>query len=189
MTPGTQPDADPLGSAARISRAAERDAARDRRVLWLYLALSVIPVILALAFLRYGRTDRRMIEAELAPVKTQIEEVQPALREVKALGSLASDVRALSEVAGEVRGTVARVEEHGRQLQRLEETTAQVVVSREAEFRKLEDTLVAVRAQLRTLEETQGTIERNQARIDALERRIAPVERDLREIRRRPPRD
>jgi chromosome segregation ATPase len=153
--------------AERIRLAAEREAARDRRVLWIYLALAMVPVILAVAFFRTGRTDRKIIQDEIAPVKTQIEEVQPALREVRQFGTLASQVRALGDVAERVNGAVAKVEEQGQELARLKDTTATVLSSRDADSKKLDEHLTMLNAQLATLKSEQETIQRNQVKLQS----------------------
>src|SRR5262245_37666473 len=204
-------DKDALGTAARIARAAEREAARDRRVLWLYLALAIVPVALAVAFLKYGRTDRRIIENEIAPVKVQLGEVQPALQEVRQLRTVAAQLRGVGDVAGQMKDAVAKIDDQGRELARLKDTTATVGAAREEESRKLDQTVEALRSELATIKVEQENIHRSQLklqsdvevlkrrpggdidlesltrRLSAIEGRLAPVERDLRDLRRRQP--
>ena len=84
-------DQEPEGYAAERSRRIEqtvaRDLARRRRLIWIYLALLLVPLAVAAAHALYGRTDRqivaREVEQRVEPVERTYQEIAPMLEDVR----------------------------------------------------------------------------------------------------------
>ena len=160
--PGDSHPSDPFPPAERIRLAAAREAQRSSRVIWFYGILSLAAIVAAILFLRYGQTDRQLVQSEVqaqvAPVRAEVEQARPALQEVKQLGTLAAEVRNLGAVASEVQGTVAKVQEHGAEIQDLKSRTEAVATTmneREAQLNTLRTEAQTLRTEISSLREEQ----------------------------------
>jgi len=81
----------------KIELAVQREMARRRRLLRLYLALLLIPVGAAVWFVAAGRTDRdfvqQAVKAGVAPVEQRYSEIAPKLDQVHELDQVLPAVR------------------------------------------------------------------------------------------------
>lgn len=82
----------PPQRGARIELAVQREMARRRRLMRLYLLLLLIPLGVAGWFVAAGRSDRQIVRQEVreqvAPVAQRYAEIAPKLEQVKGLGEL-----------------------------------------------------------------------------------------------------
>jgi len=160
------PSGEPEGYAAerrsRIEQTVARDLARRRRMIRVYLALLIVPLAVAAAFMLFGRTDREVVEQEVeqqvAPVWQSYREIEPMLTEV--------------------RGVDERIESYERGQSDLEQRVAAVA----AQVRELEPTAAAgreAREQVTELRRDWETEKRQLSRrIDAFELRLDPAARE-----------
>jgi len=167
------PNGEPEGYAAtrtsRIEQTVARDLARRRRMVRAYLALLIVPLAVAAAFLVFGRTDRRVVEEEVeeqvAPVWQSYREIEPMLTEVRGVGELLPSIRGVDE----------RIERYERGQSELSERVAAVA----ADVRELEPIAAAGREAREQVTELRRDWEAEKRqlsrRIDAFEMRLDPA--------------
>lgn len=124
----------PEERSRRIEAAVQRDLARRRRLIQLYLALLLVPLAVAAVLMAVGRTDREVVAAEveqrvavevdqrIQPVEESYREIAPMIEEVRGFNALVPDAGALedrfaayergqSELAAQVTAVTAEVQQ------------------------------------------------------------------------------
>jgi len=85
----------------RLDLSVQRELARRRRLIRLYLVLLAIPLAVAAGFLLWGRTDRQVVQQEVEqrvkPVESQYREIQPMLDDVRGVSALLPEIRSVDE--------------------------------------------------------------------------------------------
>lgn len=175
----------------RVERAVERELARRRRLLQLYLLLLLIPLGLAAWFLAAGRSDQEIVQEvvdrRLAPVEERYEQITPKLAQVESL----------DQALPVVQRAAVQLEEQGRQVETLQQQVREIVpkvqeiqarqadlirpVEPSREIKELSDRLVAMEKSLATVQERQIQVQRE---LNSVQRKIdrqpagAPVNLD-----------
>jgi len=152
----------------RIEQTVARDIARRRRLIRIYLALLVVPLIAVAAHMLLGRTDRQIVEDEVRPVKETYEKIAPVLADVGEVGELLPEIRAVGD----------RFQTYERGQSDLGERVAAVA----AEVGELQPALADARAAKAEVAELRQAYEAQQQqlgrRIDAFELRLGPAGRE-----------
>lgn len=179
----------------RVQRAVERELARRRRLLQLYLLLLLIPLGLAAWFLAAGRSDQEIVQEvvdrRLAPVEERYEQITPKLAQVESL----------DQALPVVQRAAVQLEEQGRQVETLQQQVREIVpkvqeiqarqadlirpVEPSREIKELSDRLVAMEKSLATVQERQIQVQRE---LNSVQRKIdrqpagAPVHLDEKQL-------
>ena len=158
--PGPASNAEGRGGDETTSSFVEREAKRRRRLLRFYLALLAVPVILGVALLIFGRSDRREIMDEIrkqAPpiVRSEIkEQVKPAIQ---------SEVQTqVSSRLGEIGELKARQELLSSEVNQLKSSNASL---------SPED-VAMIKQSILTLNQKEAEIKRLVNRVEVLEGRL-----------------
>jgi DNA repair exonuclease SbcCD ATPase subunit len=190
------PSAPPSG---RIENAVERELARRRRLLRLYLLLLLVPLGLAAWFLAFGRSDQEIVhqtvEQRVAPVEARYEQIAPKLEQVE---SLDKTLPVVQQAAKQLQAQGKQVETLRQQVQEIAPAVQQIqaqqrqVATLQQRVQEIEPAVKQVQADqvaLRRTMETPGDVKELTARLAAMERNIADVEarqvqvqRDLRAV-------
>lgn len=142
---------------SRIENAVERELARRRRLLRLYLLLLLIPLGLAVWFLLTGRSDhelvRQTVEERVAPVEQRYQQIAPKLDQVETLD------RSLPVV----------------------EKAAQQLQAQEKQVETLRQEVRAIQPAVEEIRATQASLSRSSdsGEVKELATRLAAVEKDL----------
>jgi DNA repair exonuclease SbcCD ATPase subunit len=80
-----------------VEKAVDREMRRQRLLSLLFTVLLIVPVVVGVAFVAFGRTDRQVVrdevEQRVAPLDAATREIVPALAEVKNAASLVQQQR------------------------------------------------------------------------------------------------
>lgn len=167
-------------SGDRIENAVERELARRRRLLRLYLLLLLVPLGLAAWFLVAGRSDheifRQTVEDRVAPVEQRYEQIAPRLEQVESLDEALPVVRQaakqLQEQEKQVETLQDQVEEIVPAMREIQTQQASILrtVQPAGELKELSDRLMRVERSLTSVQAQQSEIQRDlrtvQQRID-----------------------
>ena len=167
-------------SGDRIENAIERELARRRRLLRLYLLLLLVPLGLAAWFLVAGRSDhetfRQTLEARVAPVEQRYEQIAPKLEQVESLDQALPVVRQaakqLQEQEKQVETLQDRVDRIEPEVQEIQADQAALLrtVQPDGEVEELAERLRRVEGSLKSVQAQQSEIQRDlkivQQRID-----------------------
>ncbi len=148
----------------RIEQTVARDLARRRRLIRVYLLLLLVPLIAVAAHMVVGRTDRKIVEDEVRPVKESYEKIAPVLAEVGEVGELLPEIRAVGD----------RFQNYEQGQQALDRRVNEVA----AEIGELQPAVADARAAKAEVAELRQAYEVQQQqlsrRIDAFELRLGP---------------
>src|SRR5690349_7710213 len=164
----------------RVERAVERDLARRRRLLQLYLLLLRIPLGLAAWFLAAGRSDQEIVQEamdeRIAPVEKHYEQIAPKLAQVESLDQALPVVQQAAEQlqaqGKQVETLQQQVQEIVPKVQEIQANQASLVRAMEPsrEVKELSDRLAAMEKSLTAIREEQIQVQRElksvQLRID-----------------------
>ncbi len=161
--------APPEERSRRIEATVQRDLARRRRLIQLYLALLLVPLAVAAVLMAVGRTDREVVAAEVdqrvQPVEASFREIAPMIEEVRGVGELLPEIRAVDE----------RFERYERGQSELAEQVTAVT----AEVKQIEPVIAEARAARAQVEEMRREYSAQQLelskRIDVLGTQLAPA--------------
>lgn len=77
----------PPSAPTGVERAVEREMRRQRLLSLLFTVLLIVPIVVGVAFVTFGRTDRQVVrdevERRVAPLDAATREIAPALAEVR----------------------------------------------------------------------------------------------------------
>jgi hypothetical protein len=155
----------------RIENAVERELARRRRLLRLYLLLMLVPLGLAAWFLAAGRSDqatfRQTVEERVAPVEQSYEKVASKLEQVENLDL--PMVQQAAEKLQEQEKQVAALQDQVVEI-RASQTTILRTIEPAGELKELSDRLMMIEGRLKNVQAQQSEIQRDlttvQQRID-----------------------
>lgn len=164
----------------RIENTVEREMARRRRLLRLYLLLMLVPLGLAAWFLAAGRSDqetlRQTVEARVAPVEQSYERIAPKLEQVEsfdeALPIVEQAAKQLQEQEKQVAALQQQVQDIVPEMReiRASQTTILRTIEPAGELKELSDRLMTIEGRLKNVQAQQSEIQRDltvvQQRID-----------------------
>ena len=142
----------------------ERETLRQKRLLRFYLSLLLVPVILGVAILIFGRSDRRVVTDEIkkqAPtiVRTEIQEqVRPAIQsEVKTqvssslgeIGEMKARQETLTNEVNQIKSSDARLTPE--EIQLIKQSTV-IIRQKEAEITILSERLKTLEGQFKDIQ-------------------------------------
>jgi len=163
----------------RIENAVERELARRRRLLRLYLLLLLVPLGLTAWFLVAGRSDqdtfRQAVENRVAPVEQRYERIAPKLDQMEsfdeALPIVRQAAKQLQEQEKQVETLQDQVEKIVPEMQqiRASQTSIMRTIEPAGELKELSDRLMAVEGSLKGVQAQQSEIQRD---LTAVQQRI-----------------
>lgn len=178
--------------SSRIESAVERELARRRRLLRLYLLLLLVPLGLAAWFLLAGRSDhelfRRTVEARVAPVEEHYRQIAPKLDQVETLDQALPVVeRAAEQLQAqekEVKTLRQQVQEITPAVQEIQANQASLLreVGSSGEVKELSARLAAMERDLRGYQQLSAQLVRQEERLAGIERQQRQVVIDLKEV-------
>lgn len=153
--------APPAGSdrAARIAGAVEREMSARRRMLVLFAVLLLVPLVTGVIALRSARTDHQRFVA----VESTVEDVQPAIEQIRGLDTVLPRVAAASAALGKQAADVKALQENQQAIRRQLAPT-------EATLRELTPQLEAVRQAVASLSEVQTRLRAQDTQITRIAR-------------------
>jgi ABC-type Fe3+-citrate transport system substrate-binding protein len=162
----------------RIENAVERELARRRRLLRLYLLLLLVPLGLAAWFLVAGRSDhkilRETVEQRVAPVEKRYERIAPKLERVERLDE---DLVVVQQAAEQLQAQEKQVETLQRQVQEIAPAVREIQASQTSLLRTVQSA-----GELKELSARLAEMETSIARVQA---RQIEVQRDLKAVQLR----
>jgi chromosome segregation ATPase len=179
--------------SSRIENAVERELARRRRLLRLYLLLLLIPLGIAAWFLVVGRSDHELfqetVEQRVAPVEERYQQIVPKLEQVetldralpvveKAAEQLQAQEKQVETLAQQVREITPVVEE----IQVKQASLLRVMESPPPEVRELTARLAAVERNLAGYQRLSTQLVEQEQRLAVMERQQRQVVLDLKEV-------
>jgi chromosome segregation ATPase len=182
------------GSApsSRIESAVERELARRRRLLRLYLLLLLVPLGLAAWFLLAGRSDhdlfRRTVDERVAPVEERYRQIAPKLEQVETLDRALPVVERAAE---QLQAQEKQVETLQQQVQEITPVVREVQANqasllREAgasgEVKELSARLAAMEKDLKGYQQLSAQLLRQEERLAGIEKQQRQVVIDLKEV-------
>jgi DNA repair exonuclease SbcCD ATPase subunit len=167
-------------SGKRVENAIEREMARRRRLLRLYLLLLLVPLGLAAWFLAAGRSDheivRQSVEERVAPVEQRYEQIAPKLAQVESLDEALPVVQQAAEQLQAQEKQVETLRQEVREIvpavQEIQANQASLLrnVDPSGELKELSERLMRVEGSLKSVQAQQSEIQRDlrtvQQRID-----------------------
>jgi chromosome segregation ATPase len=178
---------------SRIESAVERELARRRRLLRLYLLLLLIPLGIAAWFLVVGRSDheifRQTVEQRVAPVEERYQQIAPRLAQVETLDRALPVVEKAAEQLQAQERQVATLEQQVREITPVVEeiqvkqaSLLRVMESPPAEVRELTSRLAAVERNLAGVQRLSTQLVEQEQRLAVMERQQRQVVLDLKEV-------
>jgi DNA repair exonuclease SbcCD ATPase subunit len=167
---------------SRIENAVERELARRRRLLRLYLFLLLIPLGLAAWFLLVGRSDhallRKTVDDRVAPVEERYKQIAPKLQQVERLDKA---LPVVEKAADQLQAQEKQVEILRQQVQNLTPALLRGTDS-SAEIRKLSAQLATIERNLAGYQQLSAQLARQEQRLAVMEREQRQVITDLKEV-------
>jgi chromosome segregation ATPase len=177
---------------SRIESTVERELARRRRLLRLYLLLLLVPLGLAAWFLLAGRSDqdlfRRTVEERVAPVEERYRQIAPKLDQVETLDQVLPVVaRAAEQLQAqqrEVKTLRQQVREITPVVQEIRDNQASLVrgAGSAGEVKELAARLAAMEKDLQGYQQLSAQLVRQEERLAGIERQQRQVAIDLKEV-------
>lgn len=183
--------------SSRIEQTVERELARRRRLLSLYLLLLLVPLGLAAWFLftaDYEMADEETY-ARLDEVEQRYEEIAPKLDQVEALDEALPVVQQAAEqlrdqekqvetLQRQVQAVSSNVQEIAPVVQEIKTNQASMMRSLEpsAELRELSGRLAAMERNLEGYQQISARLARQEQRIAGIEKEQREVVRDLKAV-------
>jgi len=145
----------------RVASFVERETQRQKRMLGFYLSLLMIPVLLGVAVLIFGRSDRRVVTDEIkqqAPtiVRGEIQEqVRPAIQNevqtqvsssLRVIGELKARQESLTNEVNQIKTSDARLT--AEEIQMIKRSSA-LLLQREAEIKRLYERVENLEGQIK----------------------------------------
>lgn len=168
------PEAGPSNPLERIAQAVRVEQLRRRWWARFYMALLAVPLLIFGAILKYGRSDRevvdRAVDRRVKPVEAQYQAIQPALSAVRGLDSVLPRVnhaaRRLDEQADALSAVVRRQDELTRAVAAVPVRMDAVEVAlRSVQTAQRDTSVLRIQQQLTRLESTLGELRVQQRRL------------------------
>ena len=171
---------------SRIESAVERELARRRRLLRLYLLLLLIPLGLAAWFLVMGRSDhealRQAVDERVAPVEKSFQQVAPKLQQVETLVAQAQPL--VEKAADQLQAQEKQVETLRQEVRELKPEVQEIKANQASFVRGMEASgeVKELSARLATVERNQAVYQRISTQLAEQEQRLAAMEKQQRQV-------